>query len=90
MTEHIKFFDNEIEKRLKQVPRAVQGAPKEVTYKLIRDIYILKDAKEIFTKLDTKTEDSKEFYCFDVTVQIAEETGGPIIRCEKQCDKCKV
>ena len=29
------------------------------------------------------------FYCYDETVQIAEETGNKIIKCDKQCEKCK-
>jgi hypothetical protein len=31
----------------------------------------------------------KSFYCYDETVQIAEETGDKIIKCNKQCEKCK-
>lgn len=31
----------------------------------------------------------KSFYCYDETVQIAEETGDEIIKCDKQCEKCK-
>ena len=31
----------------------------------------------------------KSFYCYDETVQIAEETGDKIIKCDKQCEKCK-
>ena len=31
----------------------------------------------------------KSFYCYDELVQIAEETGDEIIKCSKQCEKCK-
>tara|TARA_R110000782_G_scaffold166214_1_gene258129 strand:- start:1094 stop:1336 length:243 start_codon:yes stop_codon:yes gene_type:complete len=30
------------------------------------------------------------FYCYDETVQIAEETGDEIIKCDKQCKLCKL
>jgi hypothetical protein len=32
----------------------------------------------------------KPFYCYDETVQIAEETGDEIIKCIRQCEKCKL
>ena len=35
------------------------------------------------------TRSCKTFYCYDETVQIAEETGCEIIKCDKQCEKCK-
>lgn len=31
----------------------------------------------------------KSSYCYDETVQIAKETGDKIIKCDKQCEKCK-
>lgn len=31
----------------------------------------------------------KSFYCYDETVQIAEETGDKIIKCDTQCENCK-
>lgn len=31
----------------------------------------------------------KPFYCYDETVQIAEETGDKITKCVKQCKMCK-
>jgi len=31
----------------------------------------------------------KSFYCYDETVQIAEETGDEITKCNTQCQKCK-
>jgi len=38
--------------------------------------------------LKTSTE-SGDFYCYDENVQIAQETGEPIVKCKVQCEKCK-
>ena len=58
-----------------------------------------KKTKVLYLKDENEIEDFKQqllihsvvksFYCYDETVQIAEETGDKIIRCDKQCEKCK-
>jgi len=48
-TEHIKYFDKLIQRKLEQLPRAVEGkAPIEELEKICQEIRILRDAKERF------------------------------------------
>lgn len=49
---------------------------------------LLIDKKALQEQL-TLTNVGCTFYCYDETVQIAEETGDEIIKCDKQCEKCK-
>ena len=47
--EHVKYFDKQIQAKLEQFPRAIEGkAPIEVLNKICLELRILKDAREHF------------------------------------------
>ena len=49
MTEHIKYFEKEIQSKLEQLPRAIRGnAPKEDIDRILLEMDILKDAMQEF------------------------------------------
>jgi len=49
MNEHVNYFNEEIQSKLEQLPRAIEGNSSEKELKRIcREIRILKDAREYF------------------------------------------
>lgn len=52
---HVKYFEKEIQSKLEQLPRAIQGkAPMSRLEKICEEIKILKEAKEHFEHPYTK------------------------------------
>ena len=55
---------------------------------------MIHEPKKLTQALDIVLNEAKkslnqDFYCYDEVIQIAEKTGDEIIKCNKQCDKCK-
>jgi hypothetical protein len=47
--EHVKYFDKQIQAKLEQLPRAIEGkAPMKRLHKICLELRILKDAREHF------------------------------------------
>ena len=53
---HVKYFNTQIQDKLEQFPRAVEGkAPIKLLLKICLELRILKDAREHFSSNETKT-----------------------------------
>gem|GEM_PF-1321447 len=49
MNEHVNYFNEEIQSKLEQLPRAIEGnSSKKELKRICREIRILKDAREYF------------------------------------------
>jgi hypothetical protein len=51
---------------------------------------LIKEFAKEYLKEQSSKQREEPFYCYDLTVQIAEETGDEIIKCDEQCKKCKI
>ena len=64
MTDHIKYFEKQIQNKLEQLPRAIKGdAPREVLDKILQELDILKDAKEAFSLHVVRRSEDVMFCC---------------------------